>query len=116
MELTAKEIERPILTPSNDVLDLLTRYPWPGNVRELHNAVEYAYVKGRNGVMGIKHLPPEIVNYDKKRVSKPGPALKKKGEVLLALSKAEGNKKLAAQILGVSRATLYRYLDTYNLK
>jgi sigma-54 dependent transcriptional regulator, acetoin dehydrogenase operon transcriptional activator AcoR len=116
LELTSRELERPAITPSTEVLDFLTRYPWPGNVRELHNAVEFAYVKCRNGEIGIEHLPPEIALHEDRRPVKPGPALKEKEKVLIALSKAEGNKKEAARILGVSRATLYRYLDLYNLK
>lgn len=117
LELTAREIRRPILTPSNEVLDLLTRYPWPGNVRELHNTIEYAYVKCHTGVIEIDHLPPEIAYHEKKRSSKPGPALKlKKEKILVALARAEGNRKEAARLLGIGRATLYRYFDRYGLK
>ena len=117
LELTAKELSHPVLAPSNEVMDFLTRYPWPGNVRELKNAIEYAYVKCRSGVIGAEHLPPEIVYYENRRISKPGPALKlEKEQILAALAKAEGNKKKAAQLLGVARATIYRYLEHYNLK
>jgi PAS domain S-box-containing protein len=117
LELTAKELERPILAPSGEVLDILTEYPWPGNVRELRNAIEYAYVKCRTGVIGVQHLPPEITGHKDRRVIKPGPALKlTKDEILAALAKTEGNKKKAAKLLGVGRATIYRYLDHYNLK
>jgi len=117
LELTAKELSHPVLAPSNEVMDLLTRYPWPGNVRELKNAIEYAYVKCRSGVIGAEHLPPEIAYYENRRISKPGPALKlEKEQILAALAKAEGNKKKAAQLLGVARATIYRYLEHYNLK
>ena len=117
LELTAKELSHPVLAPSNEVMDFLTRYPWPGNVRELKNAIEYAYVKCRSGVIGAEHLPPEIAYYENRRISKPGPALKlEKEQILAALAKAEGNKKKAAQLLGVARATIYRYLEHYNLK
>jgi len=117
LELTAKELSHPVLAPSNEVMDLLTQYPWPGNVRELKNAIEYAYVKCRSGVIGAEHLPPEIAYYENRRISKPGPALKlEKEQILAALAKAEGNKKKAAQLLGVARATIYRYLEYYSLK
>ncbi len=117
LELTALELKRPVLTPSNEVMDLLTGYSWPGNVRELHNAVGYIYVKCRAGNIEPEHLPPEIVNYEEKVPAKPGPALKmKKEEVLMALAKSEGNRKEAAKMLGIGRATLYRYLDHYGLK
>jgi PAS domain S-box-containing protein len=117
LELTAKELNRDILAPKNEVLDLLTQYPWPGNVRELQNAIEYAYVKCHSGLIGVEHLPPEIANYSEKQISKPGPTLKMgKEEIITALAKAGGNKKKAAQQLGISRATIYRYLDHFHLK
>ncbi len=116
LDLTAKEICRPTLTLSNEVLDVLIRYPWPGNIRELRNAIEYAYVKCRSRIINIEHLPPEIAGYRKNKNSKPGPALKKKEQIIFALEKAKGNKKKAARELGIGRSTLYRYLDTYDLK
>ena len=117
LELTAGEINRPILTPSNEAMDLLASYSWPGNVRELRNAVEYAYVKCHTGLIEIKHLPPEIVNQKQKRTTKPGPALKvSKEKIMIALAKTEGNRKEAAKLLGIGRATLYRNLGHYVLK
>jgi len=117
LEMISKELKRPVLTPSNDVIDLFIRYSWPGNVRELRNAIEYIYVKCRDSVISIHHLPPEVLNFDESRKSKPGPSVKfKKEEVMLALAKAEGSKKNAAKMLGVGRATFYRYLDHYGLK
>jgi len=117
LERTAKELNRDILAPKNEVLDLLTQYPWPGNVRELQNAIEYAYVKCHGGLIGVEHLPPEIANYKEKRNSKPGPSLKLgKEEIITALASAGGNKKKAARLLGIGRATIYRYLDHYHLK
>ncbi len=116
LERTAQKIGRPILIVSNEALDLMIRYPWPGNVAELQNAIEFAYVKCRQGAIGVENLPTEITNFAQRSSARPGPALKKKEQVMLAVATAEGNKKKAAQILGVSRATFYRYLDTYNLK
>jgi PAS domain S-box-containing protein len=117
LEMISKELKRPVLTPSNDVIDLLIRYSWPGNVRELRNAIEYIYVKCRDNLIRFHHLPPEILNFEESRKTRPGPSLKfKKEEVMLALARAEGNKKNAARILDVGRATFYRYLDHYGLK
>jgi len=117
LEVTAEELHRPVLSPSNKALDLLASYSWPGNVRELRNAVEYAYVKCRTGIIEIGHLPPEIVTHKERRTARPGPPLKlDKERLLVALAAAEGNRKEAAKKLGVGRATLYRYLDLYGLK
>jgi len=116
LEVTAKELNRNILSPSNDALDLLTCYNWPGNVRELRNAIEYSYVKCRSNIIDAQSLPPEIATYLTNNIKKPGPIKKSKESIIVALEKAEGNKKKAAKILGVGRATLYRYLDYYGLK
>jgi len=117
LELISREVKRPVLTPSNKVMDILSSYEWPGNVRELHNAIEYAYVKCKTGIFDICHLPSEIVNYQHTKKTRPGPPLKlKKEDILIALSKTQGNKKEAAKILGVGRATLYRSLDLFDLR
>jgi len=117
LEMISKELKRPVLTPSNEVIDFLIRYSWPGNVRELRNAIEYIYVKCRDNVIQVRHLPPEILNFEESRKTRPGPTLKfKKEEIMLALTKAEGSKKNASRILGAGRATFYRYLDHYGLK
>lgn len=117
LEMVARELRRPPLTPGNEALDLLTSYPWPGNVRELANAVEYAYVKCRSGVMETRHLPPEIIGHQQKGDAKQGLSrLLSREDILLASAKAYGNRKKTAEILGVGRATLYRYLSLYGIK
>ena len=116
LELTAKEIDRPVLTPSNEAMDLMVSYSWPGNVRELRNAIEYAYVKCHTGSIEVGHLPPEIVTPHQRPKRKSGPPLKAtKEEILVALAKSEGNRKEAAKLLGIGRATLYRNLEHYGL-
>lgn len=117
LELISKEVKKSVLTPTNKAMDLLSSYEWPGNVRELHNAIEYVYVKCRTGTFDVAHLPSEIVNFEKKKKNRPGPDLKyKKEDILIALSKSSGNKKAAAKLLGMGRATLYRYLELFDLK
>jgi PAS domain S-box-containing protein len=117
LELISTEIGKPVLTPSNEVMDLLSSYTWPGNVRELHNAIEYAYVKCRTSIINEKNLPPEILNDSNKKILKPGPSLKhSKEDVIIALAQARGNRKETSRLLGIGRATLYRYLDVFGLK
>ncbi|MEW5944967.1 MAG: sigma 54-interacting transcriptional regulator [bacterium] len=101
---------------SRDAVSVLMDYHWPGNVRQLQNAVQYALVKCREGVIKPEHLPPEIVIG--RRVvlgKKQGPRFKLTGDrVRDALEKSGGNKAKAAKILGVGRATLYRHLSRRN--
>ncbi len=117
LETVAKELRRNPLSPTNEAMDLLTAYPWPGNVRELANAIEYAYVKCRGGFLEARHLPPEISSRAALPASRPGPAPRlSREDILMASAKVQGNRKKMAALLGVGRATLYRYLETYGLK
>lgn len=117
LDLISKELDRPKLAPSNEVLDYLNRYPWPGNIRELRNTLEYVYVKCRSGAeLHVEHLPPEIVQNGPLETKRGSPRKMSKEDLLHALSQAEGNRKRAAELLGVSRATLYRHLETLGLK
>jgi sigma-54 dependent transcriptional regulator, acetoin dehydrogenase operon transcriptional activator AcoR len=88
-------------------LALMQHYPWPGNVRELQNAVHYAVAGCRGEVAGPADLPPEI----RKATPPRGPAPKlNAAAVAAALRQCGGNKAKAARLLGVGRATLYRFL------
>jgi PAS domain S-box-containing protein len=117
LEVTASELNRPNLFPTNEAMDLLAGYAWPGNVRELRNAIEYSYVKCRTGRIEVHHLPPEIAYQKENPALKPGPSLKvEKEKLLIALARAKGNRKEAAKLLNIGRATLYRYLNLYGLK
>jgi PAS domain S-box-containing protein len=103
---------------SDEALAAMVSYRWPGNVRQLQNAIQYALIKCRGKHIEPEHLPPEITEGEKKAerpfsvARKPGrkPKLDKE-KVLWALSAAGGNKAKAARLLGVGRATLYRFLE-----
>src|SRR5437763_9837379 len=56
----AKRLGKPEPDVSPDAFQKLLDYSWPGNIRELQNAIEYAVVLARQGVIGIKELPAEI--------------------------------------------------------
>jgi DNA-binding NtrC family response regulator len=100
------------------VLDAMVDYEWPGNVRELENAIRYALVKCRAEVILPEHLPLKLVQGEISAEISPRKARKKQRRrkldaesVRQALEEAGGNKVEAARLLGVSRATLYRFLD-----
>jgi len=98
---------------SKDALGVLTDYPWPGNVRELQSTIRFAIVKSRGRVIRIKDLPMELQNL-KESLRSRGPSRKLDSEsVRDALAQAGGNKAKAARLLGVGRATLYRFLADF---
>jgi len=98
---------------SDEALELLNIYNWPGNVRELEHAIEHSFVLCRETIITRQHLPPEIAEYDQI------PAISNLEEekitierILEALQKTAGNKARAARLLGISRRTIYRKLES----
>jgi PAS domain S-box-containing protein len=90
---------------------LLSEYRWPGNVRELKSAIEFAVIQCQGPVVKVEDLPPEVRSVHEREPMTPGdPATDEKATFLAALARARGNRALAARLLGVSRATLYRRL------
>jgi transcriptional regulator with PAS, ATPase and Fis domain len=98
---------------SDEAVSLLMDYHWPGNVRELENVIQFAIVKCRGRKILPKDLPVELHRHNVPVTSR-GPSRKLDLEIVTsALVKSGGNKAKAARLLGVGRATLYRFLGEY---
>ena len=96
-----------------DTQRLIEGYSWPGNVRELQNAMQYAVIKSRGLVIEPQHLPRALAA----AASVVPPAQRTasrltRAAVDEALRQVDGNRVQAARLLGVSRATFYRFLAT----
>jgi transcriptional regulator with PAS, ATPase and Fis domain len=101
-------------------LEALGTHPWPGNVRELRNALEYAYVIGEGPVLVPGDLPPELLEPVREpdatvptiAVNTPTPIPEgtppEIARIVRALERAGGSRERAAQMLGISRVTLWR--------
>jgi PAS domain S-box-containing protein len=108
---------------AGNAISLMLDYRWPGNVRELQNAIQYAIVKSNNRLISADDLPLELRDLEN-ICQRRGPTRKLVAEsVQSALERTGGNKVKAAKLLGVGRATLYRFLgehpdlmDTDNLR
>jgi len=99
----------PALGPG--ALKLLMGHSWPGNVRELQNALQYAVIKANGNVIGPENLPPTLralASTHQDRGKRHRLTRERVEEALLA---AGGSRAVAAGLLGVSRATLYRFLS-----
>ncbi len=112
----SERINKVIPDFSEQAIAKMMLYSWPGNVRELENAVQYSIVRSRGETIMPEHLPMELGNIiviqDTSHGLKKAPAKKLNEEsVNSALKEAGGNKSKAAKILGVGRATLYRFLS-----
>lgn len=105
-----KEVER----VSDDAMRQLLDYEWPGNVRELRNAVESALIRATGPMLEAADLPPELTEARGLR-SGPSKPESEAERIRAALEQTGGNRTDAAQLLGISRATLYRRLDEYGI-
>jgi two-component system, NtrC family, response regulator AtoC len=101
---------------SPEALDLLSRHGWPGNVRELENAIERAVAVAKGNVVLPSDLPVEV--YGGAQVApasiiedRPTLGELEKRYIALVLTECGGNKKKAAEKLGIDRRTLYRALE-----
>jgi Nif-specific regulatory protein len=109
--------ERKILSPAAE--RKLLEYSWPGNIRQLRNAVESAVVL-RDGAL----VEPEDLVLPERPAAAAGPGEAWRPEpleevqrrhVLRVLEHTGGNKKRAAEILGIERCTLYARLRSYGI-
>lgn len=119
--LTSGQDNPPALSP--EALQKIYDYPFPGNVRELQNALERAVTFCQGERILPQHLPERIAEAtDLQRESDPNNTQTVTGSlrplsdvqrdyVRYVLRETGGNKRKAAEILGVTRRTLYRWLE-----
>jgi len=111
---------KPVQEVSTKTLGRLMEYAWPGNVRELKSAIEFALIHCHGSVIRLEDLPPELKETPLAAgVPSPQSAdlinLDEKDRLLAALRRTGGNRTLAARMLGIGRATLYRRMSSLNL-
>lgn len=109
--LVAPVVPNVSLELHRDTLALLRAYSWPGNVKELRRLVSQLASAGKTGAVLPTDLPPAMQS------SKTLTLIEKVEleAIRKALQEANGNRVLAANILGISRATVYRKMKTYRL-
>jgi DNA-binding NtrC family response regulator len=103
-------------TLSQRVMDALCGNDWPGNVRELKSVIQYAHAVSLNGCIDVGDLPPSFPGI---AASGAGPGIRSTVErslILRILQETNFNKKRAAEILSMSRATLYNKLEKYGIE
>ena len=107
--------DKPNVDVSQEALEVMLNYTWPGNVRELQNWIMFSLIKCGSGPITPSHLPPPRAPMQPH--GKPVGLTKRRkrldaDSVRAALLRTNGNKADAARLLGVGRATLYRFLDS----
>jgi transcriptional regulator with PAS, ATPase and Fis domain len=107
-----------------EAVDILCHYNYPGNVRELENAIERAWALCENDLILSSDLPPHIVSHakgdkqDQVLASMPvGQSLddfvqqQERNYIEATLQHCDGSREKAANMLGISMATLYRKIE-----
>ena len=121
----AQQLGKPEPDIAPDAFQKLLDYSWPGNVRELQNAIEYAVVLARQGLIGVKELPAEVqlptALQQTERGAPPRSGVQslddvERNTILQALAECHGNKKKAAERLGIQRPTLYNKMKRYAIE
>ncbi len=115
---------------TSEAMEQIMKYAFPGNVRELQNIIERAVTFCHGDHIGPEHLPTRIRQHADGMAEQPEaapgtlnalveehgilPTLQEieKQYIDFVLKKTDGNKRRAAAILGISRRTLYRHLET----
>jgi DNA-binding NtrC family response regulator len=122
----AQQLGKPEPAIAPDAFQKLLDYSWPGNVRELQNTIEYAVVLARQNLIGVKELPAEVqlpvaLQQSERSAAAPRNGVQtlddvERNTILQALAQCHGNKKKAAQLLGIQRPTLYNKMKRYAIE
>jgi len=95
-------------------MDCVLRYDWPGNIRELRNVIERSIILAENRIITERCLPRElVVAAETSEASITLESVEKK-HILKMLNFYNGNRRKAAEALGISRKTLYRKMNEFN--
>ena len=113
----AAEQRRAAMTLLPDAIDAIEAHAWPGNVRELENVIKRAVIMAESSGIGAADLGLPTVDTDLsalnlRRVREEA----EKNAVLRVLGRVNGNLSKAAELLGVSRPTLYDLMHRCGLK
>ena len=118
-----------------DAMQRIVEYEWPGNVREMENAIERACALSSGPVLHMEDLPTElhgaaqphresVVRFDERA---PGETVTRSPQRLVSIAELErdailhtvrqlqGDKLMAAKLLGIGKTTLYRKLKEYGI-
>ncbi len=124
-------LKRPLIGMTAGAERTLLQAPWPGNVRELRNVIERACLLSDGKTLNerdvLAAMPPPIGTSTPPMLTESAPAASastwdpafltnaQRAQVEHALRESHGNKAAAARLLGISRRSMYRWLDRLDL-
>ena len=102
-----------------EALRALEQYHWPGNVRELKNEIERAYLRTDGDVLRLLDISPEVVAVQaaqEEGTQVDAELIEGFQRLVEALKTSHGNVSKAADLLGVHRNTVHRWMKRYTLE
>ena len=105
------------LTLLPDAVDAIEAYEWPGNVRELENRTKRAVIMAEGSTLrvedfGLQAVAPEPEMFNLRRARDEA----ERDAIVRVLGRVNGNISKAAELLGVSRPTLYDLMSKYAMR
>ncbi|WP_130734932.1 sigma-54 dependent transcriptional regulator [Flavobacterium sp. J27] len=115
LEKASNQLNKSVDTITKEALQALLQYSWPGNLRELQNYIKRATLLSSNEGIAVSDLPEEITSVNENNIDLGLRDEAEKKAILDALAMTNGNKSRAAEILGISRKTMYNKITQYDL-
>jgi transcriptional regulator with PAS, ATPase and Fis domain len=111
----AQSMNKNVLDFSPQAIEMIGGYDWPGNIREVRNVVERAMVVAKGNQIQVEDLS---FPFPSQSVSLMGESLEdvEKNHIEKILNLTKGNIAQAAEILKLSRLTIYNKIEKYHLK
>ena len=111
------KLGKPVPQIAPATMQQLVFYPWPGNVRELAHVIERAllFCDGSEITLDDLNINQDCPQCDELRLDKAVDAFKRR-HIVGVLERVHGSRTEAARALGLSPATLFRYIDRFDLK
>lgn len=103
---------------SEDAMQSLIAYDWPGNVRDLENCIERCCAMNSGPTIHSVDLPSHVTAAEQEYLGMPTAQITRLADlereaILAAITQLNGDKLLAARLLGIGKTTLYRKLKQY---
>lgn len=113
LENANKQLNKEIIGFSEEVISVFNKYQWPGNLRELQNIIKRATLLSQGDFIEKNVLPTEI--FQNRNDNDFSLSESEKDAIISVLNKVKNNKSEAANLLQISRKTLYNKLKLYNI-
>jgi DNA-binding NtrC family response regulator len=105
---------------SDEAMQALIDYDWPGNVRELENCIERCCAMNSGPIIHTVDLPSRVMAARHEPLRTPTARITRLADlereaILAAITQLNGDKLMAARLLGIGKTTLYRKLKKYEV-